>query len=173
MINDIIHLSELDVMEKESVVFEEVPLYQTAKISVDMLQMHAKKHQVTLSMEGAPCSIRGNKEMIEEVLYNLCDNGIHYNREGGSVRVTAEPAGERVRLCVEDTGIGIAKKYQERVFERFYRVDKSRSRLTGGTGLGLAIVKHIAEQHQAELTLESREGEGTRIVLLFDRVQGK
>ncbi len=74
---------------------------------------------------------------------------------------------------MEDTGIGIAKKYQERVFERFYRVDKSRSRLTGGTGLGLAIVKHIAEQHQAELTLESREGEGTRIVLLFDRVQGK
>ncbi len=173
MIDDIIRLSELDVMEKESVVFEEVPLYETARISVDMLQMHAKKHQVTLSMEGAPCSIRGNREMIEEVLYNLCDNGIHYNREGGSVRVTVEPAGERVRLCVEDTGIGIAEKYQERVFERFYRVDKSRSRLTGGTGLGLAIVKHIAEQHQAELTLESREGEGTRVVLLFDRFQGK
>lgn len=169
MINDIIRLSELDVMETDSLVMERVPLYQMAEISVDMLQVSAGKHQVTLSVCGVPCSIRANKEMIEEILYNLCDNGIRYNKKGGSVIVTVKPEGEKVCLCVEDTGIGIAPEHQERVFERFYRVDKSRSKATGGTGLGLAIVKHIAAWHQAELILESREGEGTKITLWFDR----
>ena len=134
-----------------------------------MLRINGEKHGVKLFLHGAPCIIRGNKEMVEEVLYNLCDNAIRYNREGGSVFVTAEPKGDRVRLCVEDTGIGIPEEHIERVFERFYRVDRSRSKATGGTGLGLAIVKHIAARHHAELILESREGEGTRITLWFDR----
>lgn len=171
MINDIIRLSELDGMEAESLALERVPLYELAEVSTEMLRLHAKKHQVTLSMHGTPCSIYGNKEMIEELLYNLCDNAIRYNREGGQVSVTVEPEGERVRLSVEDTGIGIAKEHQERIFERFYRVDKSRSKATGGTGLGLAIVKHITAQHHAELALESREGEGTKITIRFARCE--
>lgn len=167
MIDDIIRLSELDVMETESLAFECVPLYELAEVSVDMLRINAEKHKVSLALSGVPCSIRGNKEMVEEVLYNLCDNAIRYNKEGGSVLVTVRPEKDRVCLCVEDTGIGIPEEYTERVFERFYRVDKSRSKATGGTGLGLAIVKHIAAQHHAKLVLESREGEGTRITLWF------
>lgn len=169
MIDDIIRLSELDVMESGACVLERVPLYELARVSVDMLQIHANRHQVELVMHGSPCSIRGDREMMEEVLYNLCDNGIRYNREGGSVQVTVEPKGDKVCLRVEDTGIGIPKEYQERVFERFYRVDKSRSKATGGTGLGLAIVKHMVSLHQGELILESTEGEGTRITLWLDR----
>ena len=111
------------------------------------------------------------REMVEEIVYNLCDNGIRYNVPGGKVLVTVEPEGERVCLVVEDTGIGIPKEYQERVFERFYRVDKSRSKATGGTGLGLAIVKHMAAQHHAELLLQSEPGRGTRITILFERAE--
>lgn len=169
MINDIIRLSELDVMEADTMVFTQVPLYQMAEACVEMLKVSAGKHQVSLFMKGEPCSILGNREMVEEVLYNLCDNGIRYNVAGGSVTVTVGPEGDRVRLTVEDTGIGIPAEYQERVFERFYRVDKSRSKATGGTGLGLAIVKHIAAQHRAQLLLQSEPGRGTRITILFDR----
>lgn len=171
MINDIIRLSELDTMETTSMVFDAVPLYQLAENCVDMLQVSAEKHQVTLSLRGKPCSIAGNKEMVEETLYNLCDNAIRYNNAGGSVVVTVEPNGEKVRLRVKDTGIGIPKEHQERVFERFYRVDKSRSKATGGTGLGLAIVKHIVAQHKAELTMESEPGKGTEITILFENAE--
>lgn len=167
MINDIIRLSELDVMETASMDVDRVPLYQMAENCVSMLEVSAKKHQVTLQIKGSPCCITGNKEMVEETLYNLCDNAIRYNNAGGSVTVTAEPLGDKVRLCVEDTGIGISKEHQERIFERFYRVDKSRSKATGGTGLGLAIVKHIVAQHNAELSLESEKGKGTKITVLF------
>lgn len=167
MINDIIRLSELDVMETASMDVDRVPLYQMAENCVSMLEVSAKKHQVTLQIKGSPCCITGNKEMVEETLYNLCDNAIRYNNAGGSVTVTAEPLGDKVRLCVEDTGIGISKEHQERIFERFYRVDKSRSKATGGTGLGLAIVKHIVAQHNAELSLESEQGKGTKITVLF------
>ena len=142
-INDIIKLSELDVMETTTLVLDRLPLYQMAENCVDMLQVNAEKHQVTLKLEGEPAYIMGNREMVDEVLYNLCDNAIRYNNINGSVVVRVKPEGEKVRLCVEDTGIGIPEKYQSRVFERFYRVDKSRSKATGGTGLGLAIVKHI------------------------------
>lgn len=168
MINDIIRLSELDTMEAASLVFDQVPLYQLAENCVNMLQVSAEKHQVLLRMEGSPCCIMGNKEMMEETLYNLCDNAIRYNNEGGTVTVTVVPWKDKVCLCVKDTGIGIPKEHQERIFERFYRVDKSRSKATGGTGLGLAIVKHIVAQHGAELTLESEEGKGTKITILFE-----
>lgn len=171
MINDIIRLSELDTMEADAMVFTQVPLYEMAEACVEMLRVSAGNHQVTLSMKGIPCSILGNREMVEEIVYNLCDNGIRYNVPGGKVLVTVEPEGERVCLVVEDTGIGIPKEYQERVFERFYRVDKSRSKATGGTGLGLAIVKHMAAQHHAELLLQSEPGRGTRITILFERAE--
>ncbi len=167
-INDIIKLSELDVMETTTLVLDRLPLYQMAENCVDMLQVNAEKHQVTLKLEGEPAYIMGNREMVDEVLYNLCDNAIRYNNINGSVVVRVKPEGEKVRLCVEDTGIGIPEKYQSRVFERFYRVDKSRSKATGGTGLGLAIVKHIVAQHEAEMKLESEPGKGTRITILFE-----
>ena len=169
MINDIIRLSELDVMETEDMVFERVPLYVLAESCVDMLQLKAEKHNVTLELKGTPCHMAGNREMVEEILYNLCDNAIRYNNPGGSVTVTVVPKGEKVMLQVADTGIGISKEHQQRVFERFYRVDKSRSKATGGTGLGLAIVKHMVAQHHAELTLESEEGKGTTITILFEK----
>ena len=167
-INDIIKLSELDVMETTTLVLDRLPLYQMAENCVDMLQVNAEKHQVTLKLEGEPAYIMGNREMVDEVLYNLCDNAIRYNNINGSVVVRVKPEGEKVRLCVEDTGIGIPEKHQSRVFERFYRVDKRRSKATGGTGLGLAIVKHIVAQHEAEMKLESEPGKGTRITILFE-----
>lgn len=167
-INDIIKLSELDVMETTTLVLDRLPLYQMAENCVDMLQVNAEKHQVTLKLEGEPAYIMGNREMVDEVLYNLCDNAIRYNNINGSVVVRVKPEGEKVRLCVEDTGIGIPEKHQSRVFERFYRVDKSRSKATGGTGLGLAIVKHIVAQHEAEMKLESEPGKGTQITILFE-----
>ena len=171
MINEIIKLSEMDAMETTSIAFERVPLYQLAESCVDMLQVSAEKHQVNLAFAGIPCWVMGNKEMIEEVLYNLCDNAIRYNNVDGSVSVTVTPLGDKVCFAVQDTGIGISKKHQERIFERFYRVDKSRSKATGGTGLGLAIVKHIVAQHGAGLYLESEEGKGTKISILFDRAE--
>ena len=171
MINDIIKLSELDATENSTRPMDSVPLYVLAENCVDMLQLHAEKHQVTLDMEGEPCNILGNKEMIEETLYNLCDNAIRYNNPGGTVHVTVRPQGDKVLLKVADTGIGIPKEHQKRIFERFYRVDKSRSKATGGTGLGLAIVKHIVTQHGAELNLESEPGKGTTITILFENVE--
>ena len=155
-------------METTTLVLDRLPLYQMAENCVDMLQVNAEKHQVTLKLEGEPAYIMGNREMVDEVLYNLCDNAIRYNNINGSVVVRVKPEGEKVRLCVEDTGIGIPEKHQSRVFERFYRVDKSRSKATGGTGLGLAIVKHIVAQHEAEMKLESEPGKGTRITILFE-----
>ena len=140
---------------------------RVAESCVDMLQLKAEKHNVTLELKGTPCHMAGNREMVEEILYNLCDNAIRYNNPGGSVTVTAEPKDGKVMLQVADTGIGISKEHQQRVFERFYRVDKSRSKATGGTGLGLAIVKHMVAQHHAELKLESEEGKGTVITILF------
>ena len=108
--------------------------------------------------------------MLEELIYNLCDNGIRYNTEGGEVQVDVHREQEQVILTVQDTGIGIPKEHQERIFERFYRVDKSRSKSTGGTGLGLAIVKHVVVRHHAQLKLESQPGKGTTIRVLFPAV---
>ena len=111
--------------------------------------------------------IEANRDMIQEIIYNLCDNAIRYNKQGGHVDVSVFRKEGMIVLEVKDDGIGIPKKDQERIFERFYRVDKARSKKTGGTGLGLAIVKHIAEQHQAQIILDSNVGEGTCISVLF------
>ncbi len=167
LINDIIRLSELDSPE-EKTVFEPVNLYELAENCVNMLQISAEKHQVTIALKGEKCEINGNRQMMEELLYNLCDNAIRYNNVDGRVDVMVYRGKEgRVVLEVKDTGIGIPKEHQERIFERFYRVDKSRSKSTGGTGLGLAIVKHIIARHGAMMELESEEGKGTDIRVIF------
>jgi len=166
LINDIIRLSELDVVEVD-VPMEKMNLYTVAQTCVDMLQINAEKHNVTVSLQGSICYIMGNREMMEEVLYNLCDNAIRYNNPGGTVQVSIRRENDQVVLSVKDNGIGISKEHQERIFERFYRVDRSRSKQSGGTGLGLAIVKHIVAKHNAHLELTSEEGKGTEIKIIF------
>ena len=150
LINDIIRLSELDVTENAPSM-ERIDLCAVARSNVDMLMLSAEKHNVTLKFSGQPSYIMGNKMMMEELVYNLLSNAIRYNREGGSATVRVNKILDRVNLEVLDTGIGISKENQKRIFERFYRVDKSRSKETGGTGLGLAIVKHIVELHDARI----------------------
>lgn len=166
LINDIIKLSELDCEDLEFD-FEQVDLYNVAQGCLDMIDVQAAKQDVTLKLEGEHCIVVANHNLMDELLYNLCSNAVRYNNRGGSVTVTVKPVNGRVLLSVKDTGIGIPKEHQERVFERFYRVDKSRSKQSGGTGLGLAIVKHIVAQHNAEMTLESEPGKGTEIKILF------
>jgi len=172
LINDIIRLSELDAMDR-SVAFEPINLYQIAETCVSMLQINAEKHNVHLTFWGEPVMVSSTKEMMEELLYNLCDNAIRYNNENGLVHVSVKQIGDSVVLSVKDTGIGIPKDHQERVFERFYRVDKSRSKSTGGTGLGLAIVKHIVVQSNAKIELDSEKGKGTEIRVIFPKIDGK
>ena len=168
LINDILHLSRMDAMEALPDV-EPVDIGALAADCVEMLQMQAKKHGVCLEFacRDAVCLVKGERGMLEELLYNLCDNAIRYNRPGGYVWVSVEEKAEGVWLAVKDNGIGILPEDQERIFERFYRVDKGRSRETGGTGLGLAIVKHIVEQHHARLALSSTPGEGTCVEIEF------
>lgn len=168
LINDILRLSELDSGE-QSLPFENVDLYEVADNCISMLQMNAEKHNVTLHLYGQHTLIKANRQMLEEMLYNLCDNGIRYNEPGGKVEVSLKENDKNIILMIRDTGIGISPENQERVFERFYRVDKSRSKKTGGTGLGLAIVKHIAEQLNAKLLVDSELGKGTTITILFEK----
>lgn len=171
LINDIIRLSELDGSE-EIVAFEKLNLYEMARTCVEMLTMNAEKHNVSISFSGEECFVYGDKQMIEEILYNLCDNAIRYNNVNGKVQVETYNRDGVVTLIVSDTGIGIPKEHQERIFERFYRVDKSRSKSTGGTGLGLAIVKHIIARHNAVMELYSEVGVGTTITIQFDNNRG-
>lgn len=166
LINDIIHLSEMDRMEYE-VPMQRVDLSVLARRCVENLKISAEKRTVSLRYVGETAYVYGNAELLEELLWNLCDNAIRYNIENGLVKVQVEKQQNQVRLTVSDTGIGISAEHQNRIFERFYRVDKSRSKETGGTGLGLAIVKHIVAQHGAELEMKSTPGEGTRITVSF------
>lgn len=166
LINDIIKLSELDGSDLK-MEFEEIDLYELAENTITNMQFTAEKNDIKLSVDGEHICIRGNKTLMEELLYNLCSNAVRYNKKGGSVTVTVAMQEEHPVLLVKDTGIGIPKEQQERVFERFYRVDKSRSKSTGGTGLGLAIVKHIVAQHEAQITLASEEGVGTEVKVVF------
>ena len=168
LINDIIRLSELDSADEE-IDMEELDLYAMAKTCVGMLEPSAEKHHVTISANGESSLIYANRMMMEELLYNLCDNAIRYNNENGKVEVSVKKEKEYTMLSVKDTGIGISKEHQERVFERFYRVDKSRSKSTGGTGLGLAIVKHIIVKHHARLLVDSEVGKGTVMQVIFEQ----
>ncbi len=166
LINDIIKLSELDEADHQ-MEMERIDLYKLAENCVQMMQVTAEKQGIRLTLQGESTMTMANKGLMDEVFYNLCSNAIRYNKPGGSVTVTVGTKDERPFLSVADTGIGIPRECQERVFERFYRVDKSRSKSTGGTGLGLAIVKHIVAQHNAALHLDSELGEGTTIEIVF------
>ncbi|OUO30151.1 ATP-binding protein [Eubacterium sp. An3] len=166
LINDTIRLSELDNGMTQDIM-ETFDLNELAERCVDNLKMYAHKNEVNIACIGVSTCITANKEMIAELIDNLCNNAIRYNNKNGSVMVEVGTHEGHAFLRVKDTGIGIPKEHQERVFERFYRVDKSRSKQTGGTGLGLAIVKHVVAIHNASLSLESEEGKGTEITVTF------
>ena len=168
LINDIIRLSQMDAPMPD-LKFEPVDLAQIAANTFEQLEMSARKADVTLLLDAKPAMVEADRQMMDELLYNLCDNAIRYNVHGGSVKLEVRPVRDKVIVCVQDTGIGISPENQEHVFERFYRVDKSRSKATGGTGLGLAIVKHIAVKHNAQIELESELGRGTKISVIFER----
>ncbi len=166
LINDIIHLSEMDHNEMPRK-FEQLDLYTIASESCDQLQVNAKKKEVTLTCIGSAAGVSGDRELLKEMLVNLVQNAIAYNKPGGTVTVLVTIKAGHPVVTVKDTGIGIPFEDQEHVFERFYRVDKSRSRENGGTGLGLAIVKHIVEIHSAEVTMTSEPGAGTEFTVKF------
>ena len=166
LIGDIMKLSELDEGKKD-LFFERIDLAQVVQETKARLQLQSQKAQVSIVTEGETAPVNGNLKLLNELAFNLCDNAIRYNHPGGTVTMRTACQEGRVLLVVSDTGIGIAPDYQDRVFERFYRVDKSRSKETGGTGLGLAIVKHIAIQHQALLSMDSKPGIGTTITVSF------
>ncbi len=174
LIEDIIRLSQLD--EGAEMSFEPVDLRKITQETMESLHALAEKRKVTLKLEdgGMPkFMVRGSRGLLSEMLYNLCDNAIKYNKEGGAVTITLKEAEGVRQFMIEDTGIGIPQEHQARVFERFYRVDKSHSRASGGTGLGLSIVKNGAKYHNARLELTSREGKGTRILLEFPEISPK
>lgn len=166
LIDDIIKLSRLDEDSVE-VELEEVDLYEMCQDILDRLVMSAKKRSVYVELQGEPIQYYGVKQMLDEMIFNLCENAIKYNVPNGKVMIRVENASEGIKIIIEDTGIGIPKDQQERVFERFYRVDKSHSKETGGTGLGLSIVKHAAIFHHAQIRMESEVGKGTKMEVVF------
>ena len=171
LINDSIHLAEMDRSEYE-VAMQPVNLAELVQNNLEGLKISAEQRNISLRYVGETAYVYGNIGLLEELLWNLCDNAIRYNKENGMVKVQIEKQKENVLLIISDTGIGISKEHQERIFERFYRVDKSRSKETGGTGLGLAIVKHIVDQHDSALELTSTPGEGTIIKVIFPGYRG-
>ena len=166
LINDIIRLSDLDRKGHEPS-FGVIDLYEVVKECMDELTVNAKQRNVNISLDGESCNVHGSKDMLKELVENLAQNAIRYNNAGGKVWVSVTKRDGRSVLTVKDNGIGIPASEQQRIFERFYRVDKSRSKATGGTGLGLAIVKHIVEIHDAKIELDSAPGVGTTISVLF------
>ncbi len=166
LVEDIIRLSHLDE-GADDIKREPVDLLALAAETVKTLQPAAAKAQVSLTLAGEAAVIEGIPPLLQSIVYNLCDNAIKYNRAGGSVAVSVTRANGTVRLSVADTGIGIPAEYQERIFERFYRVDQSRSKELGGTGLGLAIVKHAARLHGAEIELKSAANAGATVTVIF------
>ncbi len=164
LVEDIIELSRLDeggaALEKE-----EVDLYAIAEMTVSNLSQTAEQADVSLELEGSSAIMSGIPQLLESMTYNLCDNAIKYNRQGGSVKIRVSCEEGEARLRVEDDGIGIPREHQERIFERFYRVDKSHSREVGGTGLGLSLVKHAVKAHGGTIQLNSTPGQGTEITV--------
>ena len=165
LINDIIRLSQLD--EDSESVTESVDLYDIANEVVEVLTVSASKKQVELTLNGESCVMNGIRRYLYEIIYNLCDNAIRYNKDGGKVTIDLKNKDGNIILSVSDTGIGIPAEHQSRIFERFYRVDKSHSKETGGTGLGLSIVKHAVAFHGGTVKLESKVGEGTTVTVEF------
>jgi len=165
LVEDIIHLSQLD--EGIAPEKEQVNLLELADSAVSALRERAEERHIGLSVSGENLMVDGVRNFLYEMFYNLIDNAIKYNIDGGKVEVTVLTGDTAATVSVKDTGIGIPPEYQARVFERFFRVDKSRSKASGGTGLGLSIVKHIAQYHHAEIKLHSGNGRGTIIEILF------
>lgn len=165
LVEDIINLSHLD--EGGSFEWKQMDLYAAAQEVVASLRDVAAGKQVKLTLEGTPTMLKGIPELVREIIYNLCDNAIKYNRPNGSVTVTVSKEDDCALLAVADTGIGIPEEERDRIFERFYRVDKSHSKEVGGTGLGLSIVKHAALLHNSKIDVDSRLGEGTTIRVRF------
>ena len=166
LVEDIIKVSRLDENTGEFL-REQTDLHELAELAADCLQSTAEKRHIAITVEGGEATVFGVRQILSEMVFNLCDNAVKYNREGGSVKITTGKRAGHPFLSVKDTGIGIPEAQQNRVFERFYRVDKSHSRNIGGTGLGLSIVKHGAAYHDAEVTLNSAEGKGTTITIRF------
>ena len=166
LVEDIIDLSRLEEGGGD-MTWEDIDLYTLCDDVLQSLEPVAKRQTVTLRLAGESLRVRGVYQVLREMVYNLCDNAIKYNRSGGSVTVTVARSAGRASVTVADTGIGIPYEDQSRVFERFYRVDKSHSRAIGGTGLGLSIVKHAAALHGAEIKLQSQPEDGTVITVLF------
>ena len=166
LVEDIIDLSRLEEGGGD-MTWEDIDLYTLCDDVLQSLEPVAKRQTVTLRLAGESLQVRGVYQVLREMIYNLCDTAIKYNRSGGSVTVTVARSAGRASVAVADTGIGIPYEDQSRVFERFYRVDKSHSRAIGGTGLGLSIVKHAAALHGAEIKLQSQPEDGTVITVLF------
>ncbi len=171
LVNDILKLSRLEEGVKVQDEMAAVELLGLCEEITERLQLSAKRKKVSLTCKGEPAQIQGVRNMLEEIIYNVCDNAIKYNREGGTVTVAVEPAKEEVCVRIRDTGIGIPAEDRDRIFERFYRVNKSHSKEVGGTGLGLSIVKHGMAFHNARITLDSEEGKGTEVCLYFPLVR--
>ena len=161
LIGDIIRLSQLD--EGEEMPREDVDLLEVGRRAAEQLDTTAQARKIAVTVDGQPTAVNGVRQLLYEVIYNLCDNAIKYNVDGGSVRMTVSGDGANACVTVADTGIGIPLEQQARVFERFYRVDKSHSKASGGTGLGLSIVKHAVQYHGGSISLNSRPGEGTTV----------
>ena len=165
LVEDIIHLSQLD--EGIAPAKEQVNLLELARSAASTLREQAEERRISLSVTGEGAVVNGVRGFLYEMFYNLIDNAIKYNIDGGKVEIAVSTGDAYTTVSVKDTGIGIPPEYQARVFERFFRVDKSRSKASGGTGLGLSIVKHIAQYHHAEIRLQSGVGAGTNIEVLF------
>ncbi|WP_177194856.1 sensor histidine kinase [Pseudobutyrivibrio sp. JW11] len=166
LIEDIIKLSELDSDDNDEQ-FETVDLYELAAEELDSLSMAASQRNIDITLSGASTSVRCRPDLIRELIDNLVQNSIRYGNDGGHVTVSVLEEYGYKKLIVEDDGIGIPADDLDRVFERFYRVDKSRSKASGGTGLGLAIVKHIVEIHDAKIQIESELGVGTKVTVMM------
>ena len=171
LVGDIMKISELDEGEI-SFDNEKVDLYSLSNDVVERLMPIAEKGNIAVNVIGDTAYVLGARKILYEMIYNLCDNAIKYNNSGGTVDIIINTNQDNVKLTVRDTGIGIPKSEQSRIFERFYRVDKSRSKSAGGTGLGLAIVKHGAIYHNAKIDLESAEDKGTSITIKFNKEKG-
>ena len=167
LIDDIIRLSQLD--DGRELPREEVSLLVLAEEVCETLADAAKAKDVSISVTGDSGVVNGVPRLLYEVIYNLCDNAIKYNKPGGSVKISVAEEHGNVHLCVQDTGIGIAPEHQEKVFERFYRVDKSHSKQSGGTGLGLSIVKHAVQYHHGKIDINSEVGSGTSICVTLQK----
>ena len=167
LVGDIIRLTQMDEADAPPNL-EKIDLAQVAGTAADLLELQARKAEVTLMVRGEAARMMGSTGILDEMIYNLCDNAIRYNKPGGHVWLTTGvDIQNRAYIEVKDDGIGIPQEHQSRIFERFYRVDKSHSRATGGTGLGLAIVKHAASLLGGDIRLESKEGIGTTITVWF------